>query len=231
AKFKWSVDYLMDWVNPGYYQRAPTHLYVSIYPDVNATNYWRSPPDANDPDIPTIYFPHLGVHITDLNKLQHEFDPNGAGIQFAEKGIDIRVNEGPWPSITGLQPLTDWYLQEYGAQFYEIDFTDEVRQILKLNPNLEWIGFTIRGSLDGENVLLQMHGGFLPGAIPPTLDIQVTKYVGDVNDNNSVDFVDFALFSQDYGKTNSLYKADLNVDRNVDIADLDKFALNWLAGK
>ena len=226
ATFRWSIDEVMPWAGGFLMSYAPTTIYVSIYPDVNATSYWRSPPDTNDPNIPTIYYSHTGAHVTDYHRLQHEFDPSGAGIQFAEKAQDIRVDYG-----SGLEPLTDEYLQIYGPQVYELDFTDEVRQILKLYPDLQWIGFTIRGSHDGDNVLLKMYAGSLPGAIPPTLEIQVTKYTGDLNDNNSVDFVDFALFSKDYGGTDDFYKGDLNVDSEVTLADLAEFGQNWLAGK
>ncbi len=224
AKFKWSIDYVMPWVNPGYYLWAPTHLYVSIYPDTNATNYWR-----HDIDGHPVGYPYARP-TTPVSFLQHEFDSNGL---LAEKDVDIEVNEGPFPSITGIQPLTNWIIEQYGVQFYELDFTKEVRQLLKQDPNLQWIGFTIRGSLDGDSVLLELHAGARPeeGAFPPTLVVTVTTYLGDLNDDGSVDFLDFALFADDYGKTNGTYIGDLNVDGKVDIADLDIFTNFWLSGK
>jgi hypothetical protein len=167
----------------------------------------------------------------DISDLQDEFDADPK----TEKEIDIRVDDGSWGP--GLQPLTTWYIWICGTQFYETDFTEEIRQIMNANPNFEWIGLTIRSSLDGESVYLSMDAqqnlngdpDYVP--IPPTLDVQVSKYLGDLDDNGNVDFLDFALFAQQWRQTDGLLIADLNVDGLVDSADLRLFNENWLKGK
>lgn len=219
CKFRWSIDYVMNHAGGADYLQAPTKLYVSIF-GARKQEYWRYPPDPYDPN-----------RVIDINDLQDEFDadPN------TEKEIDIRVDDGPWGP--GLQPLTTWYIWIYGTQFYETDFTEEIRQIMDANSNFEWIGLTIRSSLDGESVYLSMDAqqnlngdpDYVP--IPPTLDVQVSKYLGDLDDNGNVDFLDFALFAQQWRQTDGLLIADLNVDGLVDSADLRLFSENWLKGK
>jgi hypothetical protein len=214
-----SCEKVFDWSRQGQDDlQAPTKLYMSIFP-ANKQQYWCHPPDdTSHPNTP-------------IGDLQDEFD----GDPDAEKDIDIQVDDGPWGP--GLQPLTDWYIKEYGAQFYEVDFTEELRQIMDANSNLEWIGLTIRPSLDGEVVYLSLDAqeylsdNPVPKPIPPTLEVQVSKYLGDLNDEGGVDLVDFALFAQQWGKSGGLRIADLNVNGTVDLADLDLFCENWLKGK
>ena len=218
CKFRWSIDYVMNWAGGSSYLQAPTKLYVSIFP-AEKQQWWRHPPDSNsEPNTP-------------IEELQNEFD----GDPNTEKELDIRVDDGPWGP--GLQPLTCWYIWIYGTQYYEMDFTEEIRQIMKVNPSLEWVGLSIRPSLDGEAVYLSMDAqqnlkedpDYVP--IPPTLDVQVSKYLGDLDDNGGVDFADFALFALQWKQSSGLLTADLNVDGVVDTADLARFCQNWLKGK
>ena len=219
--FKWSVDYVMNWIGGTEYLQAPTTLYVSIF-GAEKQQWWRHPPDSNsEPNTP-------------ISELQNEFD----GDPNTEKALDIRVDDGPWGP--GLQPLTDYYIWAIdGPQFYEMDFTEEIRNIIaadpnmmSANPNFGWIGLTIRPSLDGEACYLQMRGGRYPDeAFPPTLDVQVSKYLGDLDDDKDVDFVDFALFARQWKQSSGLLTADLNVDGAVDFEDLGLFCENWLKGK
>ncbi|MCK4629728.1 MAG: hypothetical protein KAT56_12045, partial [Sedimentisphaerales bacterium] len=73
--------------------------------------------------------------------------------------------------------------------------------------------------------------------IPPTLDVTVRKYLGDINDSqdeqqhvDGVDMEDFALLSGQWLQAGEFLEADLNVDGIVDIADLLLFNGNWLIG-
>ena len=222
--FRCSCDKVSDWSRQGQNDlQAPTKLYVSIF-GADEQGYWCHPPDSNsEPNIP-------------ISELQDEFD----GELNTEKEIDIQVGYSPWwqePNEPMLQPLTQWYIAEYGPQFYEMDFTEEIRQILDANSELEWIGLAIRPSLDGEVVYLKLsaleclyyQGHDKP--IPPTLDVQVSKYLGDLDDDGDVDLVDFAIFAQQWEQSSGLLIADLNVDGTVDIADLGALAGNWLKGK
>ena len=222
--FRCSCEKVLDWSRNGQDDlQAPTKLYVSIFP-AEKQQWWCHPPDdISHPNTPT----------TDL---QDEFD----GDPDTERQIDIQVGYSPWwqePNEPVLQPLTDWYITEYGAQFYEVDFTEEMRQIMDANSNLEWIGVTIRPSLDGEVVYLSLDAqeylpdNPVPKPIPPTLDVQVSKYLGDFDDDGDVDLVDFALFAQQWGKNSGLLIADLNVDETVDFEDIALFCENWLKGK
>lgn len=219
ARFRFCIDWIVNWDRSHWNDYlAPTMLYVSIYA-ASEQNYWHHPPD----DIS-----HPNTPISDL---QDEFD----GDPNTEKELDIRVDDGPW--VPGLQPLTRWYLLNYGPQFYEIDFTEKLREILAADPNLEWIGFTIRTSPDGDVILLSMDAQYnwIPlgyeAAIPPTLNVQVAGYLGDLDDDGDVDFLDFALFAQQWGQSRGFLVADLNVDEIVNFADLGLFCKNWLKGK
>lgn len=221
--FRWSIDYVMPWTGTSLYLQAPTTLYISIFP-AEKQNYWQHPPDdASEPNTP-------------ISDLQNEFDPNGTGILFAEKAFDLTVDDGPWGP--GIQPLTNWYIEQNGVQFYEMDFSSELRQIVANNPEKfsdpcsAFVGFTIRASLDGEAVYLSMDArdrtDQLP--IPPTLDIQVAKYLGNLDDDSDVELMDFALFSQQWLQSEGLLTADLDVSGTVDIIDLSLFCKNWLTG-
>ncbi len=229
CKFKWSIDYVMRWTGGSTYLMAPTTLYVEIFP-ADKQNYWRSDLDGND--LPT----------TDINDLQDEFDPNGAGITYAEKVVDIRVNNGPWGS--GLQPLTNWYIQENGVQFYEVDVTAEVADLIAADPNkyadpnTAFIGFTIRASLDGESVYLSMDARdrLDQNPIPPTFEIDVNTYIGDFSANGIVNLKDFAIFAKSWlsepGDNNWNAKCDLdNTGYSkdlIDCGDFQIFCVNWL---
>jgi hypothetical protein len=160
--------------------------------------------------------------------LQDEFD----GDPNTEKVLDIRVDDGPWGPEPN-QPLTDYYIWAIdGPQSYEMDFTEEVRNIIVADPNCDWIGFTIRPSLDGEACYLKMKADRYPNeAFPPTLDMQVSKYLGDLNDDGGVDFVDFALFARQWKQSSGLLIADLDVNGTVDFNDISLFCENWLKGK
>ena len=225
ACFRFCIDWIVNWDRSHWNDYlAPTMLYVSIYA-ASEQNYWHDPPDPcslNDPNDPND--DPNGTHII---QLQDEFD----GDPNTERQIDIRVNDGPWEP--GLQPLTRWYLLEYGPQFYEVDFTEELREIVTEDPDLEWVGFTIRPSLDGEVVYVSLDAQeYHPNKpIPPTLYVQVSEYLGDLDDDGDVDLVDFTLFAQQWGKSSGLLIADLNVDGTVDVADLALFCENWLKGK
>lgn len=219
AKFKFYIDWIVNWDrSPWDDYLAPTKLYISIY-DANEQNFWKHPPD--DPCEPN----------TSIAELQDEFD----GDPNTEKLLDIQVADGPYGQ--GTQPLTRWYLKNYGPQLYEVDFTEELRQILAQDPNLGWIGFTIFPSLDGEPLLLSMDAQYnwIPlsyeAAIPPTLDVNVSKFTGDLDDDGDVDFMDFAIFAGQWQQTGQLLSADLCVDGIVDARDLALFCKNWLKGK
>lgn len=212
--FKWSIDYVMNWAGGSTYLQAPTTLYVSVFP-AEKQQWWHHPPDdTSEPN-------------TSISELQDEFEGNPD----TEKIIDICVDDGPWGP--GLQPLTDYYIWAIGGpQSYEIDFTKELRSIIAADPNLEWVGLTIRPSLDGEACYLQMRAGRYPDeAFPPTLDVKVNRYLGDLDDNDSLNFTDFALFAQQWKKSNELLTADLNVGGTVDSNDLSLFCENWLRGE
>ena len=184
CKFKWSIDYVMPWAGSTTYLQAPTTLYVSIFA-ADQQNYWRSDLDGND------------LTTTDIDDLQDEFDPNGYGILYVEKVVDICVDDGPWES--GIQPLTNWYIEQNGVQFYELDFTQEIKDLIAsdpekyTDPNTAFIGFTIRASLDGESVYLSMDARdrLAQNPIPPTLEIDVTTYIGDFNADGVVNLIDF----------------------------------------
>ena len=221
AKFRLSIDRIVDWTrNDNHLLPAPSTLYVSIYP-ASEQNYWC---DSPPPEYPN----------TDINDLQDEFDGDAS----TEKDVNIMVWDGPHGSGV-LQPLTDYYIDDlnYGAQFHELDFTEELRRIVSDDPNLEWVGFTIRASMDGGVVAVSLdaleylYWKPVPKPIPPTLDVQVSEYLGDLDDDGDVDFVDFALFAQQWCQSGESLTADLNVDGTVDIADLGVLAGNWLKGK
>lgn len=223
--FKWSVDYVMNWAGGTEYLQAPTTLYVSIYP-VGKQEYWCHPPDApSNPNTP-------------ISELQNEFD----GVPATEKTIDMRVDDGPWGPEPN-QPLTDYYIWAIdGPQYYEMDFTEELRNIIAENPDMlvdpaqAWIGLTIRPSLDGEACYLQMKAGRYPKqAFPPTLEIIVRRYLGDINEEEDeqshipgVDLLDFALMSEQWLQSDGFFSADLDVDEAVGLSDLILFCENWL---
>jgi hypothetical protein len=236
CKFKWSIDYVMPWAGSQTYLQAPTTLYVGVFA-ADKQNYWRSDLDGND--LPT----------TDINDLQDEFDPNGASILYAEKAVDIRVDDSPWAPGEPNQPLTNWYLEQeqYGNQFYEVGFTQEVKDLIAsdpdkyADPNTAFIGFTIRASLDGESVYLSMDAtitrhGVEP--IPPTLEIDVTTYIGDFNADGIVNFLDFGIFAKSWlsGIGDESWDFKCNLDNSgsseniIDFADLNVFCENWLEG-
>jgi len=219
AKFKFCIDSIVNWDrSPWDDYLTPTTLYITIY-DANEQNFWKHPPDEPcEPNTPN-------------TELQDEFD----GDPNTEKLLDIQVDDGPYGP--GTQPLTRWYLENHGPQFYEVDFTDELRQILSQDPNLKWIGFTISPSLDGEPLLLSMDAQYnwIPlgyeAAIPPTLDVEVSRFTGDLDEDGDVDLVDFALFAKQWRQSGKLLSADLCVDGIVEARDLALFCKNWLKGK
>lgn len=229
CKLKWSIDYVMPWAGSTTYIQAPTTLYVGIFAG-DMQNFWRS--DLDGDDYPT----------TDINDLQDEFDPNGAGILYVEKVVDLRVDNGPWG--LGLQPLTNWYIEQNGVQFYELDFTEEIKDLITLSPekyldpNTAFIGFNIRASLDGESVYLSMDARdrLAQNPIPPTLQIDIMSYTGDFNADGKVDFKDWSMFANCWlcDITDEKYNSKCNLDDNgnsqdlIDIADLIIFLDNWL---
>ena len=148
-----------------------------------------------------------------------------------EKAYDLRVADGPGTQdAEGLRRLTNWTIEEYGVQFYEMDFTNELRQILADDANLEWVCFTMRTSRDGESVNLSVDATLRQeqNPIPPTVDIKVAKYLGDLDDDGDVDVRDFALFHQQWLNNNGLLTADLDIDGDVDFTDFVMFSKNWL---
>lgn len=231
CKFKWSIDYVMPWAGSTTYLQAPTTLYVGIYL-AEKQNYWRQfldgPAEPNTP----------------IDELQDEFDPYGAGILYVEKTIDIMVNDGPWGP--GLQPLTNWIIEQYGVQFYECDFTSEFKDIIEANPekfadmDSAFVGFTMRSSLDGEAVYLSLDATMRQNQnpIPPTLQVDVTTYVGDISADGTVNMADFAAFARCWRCTTSddNYNAKCNLDKSglsanvIDHSDLIIFCANWLEG-
>jgi hypothetical protein len=237
CKFKWSIDYVMPWAGSTYYLQAPTTVYVGIYL-ANKQNYWWQYIDGDDePNTPII-------------ELQDEFDPAGAGILYVEKSIDIRVDDGPWGP--GIQPLTNWYIEnaalgeKYGVQFYELDFTSELKDLVASNavkfadPNTAFVGFTMRTSLDGEAVYLSLDATMRldQNPIPPTLEIDVTTYIGDFNADGIVNLLDFSIFAKSWlsEKSDPEWNSKCNLDNSgmsedvIDIADLNVFCENWLEG-
>lgn len=223
--FRWSIDYVMPWVGTSIYLKAPTRLYISIFPAELQEFYHHPPDNPADPN-------------TALSELQDEFDPNSAGLMFAEKELDIRVEENPW-GLPGMQPLSNWNIEQDGVHFYEMDFTAEIRQIIKQHPDLKWLGFTIRLSRDGHSVNLSLDATLRlsDNPIPPTLDVTVREYLGDINNEqdeqqhvDGVDMEDFALLSGQWLRADGFMVADLDVDGIVDIADLLLFSENWLMG-
>jgi hypothetical protein len=58
------------------------------------------------------------------------------------------------------------------------------------------------------------------------------KIPGDINDDNNIDFIDFALFAEQWLEINcnDCNGTDLNGDRTVGLDDLWQFAQNWLVG-
>lgn len=172
CKFRWSIDYVMPWAGSTIYLQAPTTLYVDIYA-ADMQNYWSETIDGND------------LHSTGIGELQDEFDPNSAGILYAEKTVDIRVDNGPW--CEGIQPLTNWYIEQNGVQFYDVDVTEEVKELIiadpnkYADPNTAFIGFTISSSLDGESVYLSMDARdrLDQNPIPPTLEVYMEPAGGN----------------------------------------------------
>lgn len=229
CKFKWSIDYVMPWAGSTTYLQAPMTLYIGIFA-ADKQEYWSSMLDGND--LPT----------TDINDLQDEFDPNSMGILYAEKEVDIRVDDGPWGA--GIQPLTNWYIEQYGVQFYEVNVTEEVWEIISADPNkyadpnTAFLGFTIRASLDGESVYLSMDARdrLAQNPIPPTLQIMLTN--ADFNSDGIVNFYDFAVFAQSWrsSSTDDRWNAECNLDDSgssenvIDTADLLFFCDKWLEG-
>ncbi len=230
--FKWSIDYVMPWAGSTTYLQAPTTLYVGIFA-ADMQNFWRA--DLDGDDYPT----------TDINDLQNEFDPNEAGILYIEKVLDLRVDNGPWGP--GPQPLTNWYIEQNGVQFYEVDFTQEVKDLIAsdpekyADPNTAFLGFTIRASLDGESVYLSMDARdrLAQNPIPPTLEIDITTYIGDFNADGIVNLLDFSIFAKSWlsEKSDPEWNSKCNLDNSgisedvIDIADLNVFCENWLEGE
>ena len=231
CKFKWSIDYVMPWAGSTTYLQAPTTLYVGLFAAAKQ-NFWRSDLDGDE-------YP-----ATDLNDLQDEFDPGGAGILYLEKVVDIRVDDGPWGA--GLQPLTNWYIEQNGVQFYEADFTQEVRDLIAscpdkyADPNTAFVGFTIRASLDGESVYLSMdaQNRLNDHPIPPMLEIDVTTYIGDFNADGIVNLPDFGIFAENWIRyaNDENWNSKCNLDNSgfsqdvIDLADLAVLSENWLRG-
>ena len=227
CKFKWSIDYVMPWAGSTTYLMAPTTLYIGIYSALQQ-NYWRSDIDGDD------------FVSTDMNDLQNEFDPNE--LLYVEKEFDLCVDNGPWG--VGIQPLTNWYIEQYGVQFYEVDFTEEVKELLALepekysDPNTAFIGITVRCSLDGESVYLSMdaQNRLSQNPIPPTFEIELTTYTGDFNADGSVNLSDFDIFAvywqSEINDANYNSKCNLDDDGSsqgrIDIADLRVLVENWL---
>lgn len=231
CKFKWSIDYVMPWAGSTTYLQAPTTLYVEIFP-ADKQEYWNRALDGND--LPT----------TDINDLQNEFDPNGSGILYSEKAVDIRVDDGPWGA--GIQPLTNWYIEQNGVQFYEVDVTDEIKSLITADPNryaepnTAFIGFTIRASLDGESVYLSMDARdrLAQNPIPPTLEIDVIIHTGDLNADGAVSMQDFAIFAGSWLSvpSDSCWNERCNLDNTgssenlINYFDLSLLCENWLEG-
>ena len=219
CKFRWSIDYVMRWVGGSTYLDAPSIMYVSVF-GCDKHGFWRHPPDdTSEPNTP-------------VSSLQNIFDedPN------TEKAYDLRVTDGQGsqdgndPNGNPLYRLTNWTIETYGVQFYEMDFTREVREVLADDPNLEWICFTMRSSRDGESVNLSVDATLRQdqNPIPPTVDIKVAKYLGDLDDNGIVDVNDLGLFVQQWLKDDDLLTADLDADGDVDFVDYSMFSKNWL---
>ncbi len=217
CRFCWSIDYVMRWVGGSTYLDAPSTMYVSVF-GCDKHGFWRYPPDdISEPNTP-------------ISSLQDIFDeePN------TEKAYDLRVTDGPGTQdANGLRRLTNWTIETYGVQFYEMDFTSEVREILADDPNLEWICFTMRPSRDGESVNLSVDATLRQNQnpIPPTVDIKVANYLGDLDDNGIVDVNDLGLFAQQWLQESGLLTADLNIDGYVDFVDYAMFSKNWLKEK
>jgi hypothetical protein len=214
CKFRWSIDYVMRWVGGSTYLDAPSTMYVSVF-GCDQQGFWRHPPDDTcNPNTP-------------VEHLQDIFDEEPS----TEKACDLRVADGPGTQdVNGLRRLTNWTVEIYGVQFYEMDFTKEVREVLANDPNLEWICFTMRPSRDGESVNLSVDATLRQdqNPIPPTVDIKVAKYLGDMDDDETVDFNDLDLFTQQWLRDDDSFIADLNVDGNVDFRDFAIFGENWL---
>ena len=204
----------MPWVGTSTYLDAPSTMYVSVF-GCDKHGFWRHPPDdTSEPNTP-------------VSSLQDIFDedPN------TEKAYDLRVTDGPGTEDgDGLRRLTNWTIEEYGVQFYEMDFTSEVRQVLADDPNLEWVCFTMRPSRDGDSVNLSVDATLRQdqNPIPPTVDVKVANYLGDLDDDGAVNVNDFDLFTQQWLRESSLLTADLNVDGCVDFVDFAMFSKNWL---
>jgi hypothetical protein len=213
CKFRWSIDYVMRWVGGSTYLDAPSTLYISVF-GCDQYEFWRHPPD--EPIRPN----------TPVSYLQDIFDEEPS----TEKAYDLRVTDGPGTQdANGLRRLTNWTIETYGVQFYEMDFTQEVREILADDPELEWLCFTMRPSRDGESVNLSVDATLRQdqNPIPPTIDVKVAKYLGDLDDNDTVDFIDLDLFVQQWQKNSGLLTADLNVDGSVDFRDFTFLGKNW----
>jgi hypothetical protein len=230
CKFKWCIDYVMPWSGSTTYLQAPTMLYVDIYA-ADMQNYWNSSLDGNN--LPS----------TDINDLQDEFDPNSAGTLLAEKVIDIRVDDGPWGS--GTQPLTNWYIEQNGVQFYEIDVTKEIKELIASDPNkykdpnTAFVGFTIRASLDGESFYLSMDAcdRLEQNPIPPTLEINTVTHAGDFNSDGFIDLYDLEILMNSWLSTalDSNWNAECNLNNSgeskdfIDYSDLFEFCYLMLA--
>lgn len=226
AKLRFAIDTIVNWDRSQIDDKpCPTRLYIGIYPSWEQ-NYWIQSYDGPAyPDTP-------------ISELQPLFDPNQAGILLCEKELDIRVFNGPLGSGV-LQPLTRRYLwyTNPGAAVYEVDFTGEARQIAaaSADPN-GWTGFTIRPSLDGDMVLVSLDGQYnwgglpFPVGFPPTLEVKVSRTLGDLDDANGVDAKDFSIFSRQWGDS-GYPAADLDTQGQVNENDLKLLAANWLQGK
>lgn len=214
CKFRWSIDYVMPWVGTSFYLDAPSTMYVSVF-GCDKYGFWRHPPDeATEPNTP----------VSDLQDI-FDYEPT------TEKAYDLKVADGPGTEdANGFRRLTNWTIEENGVQFYEMDFTKEVREVLADDSNLEWICFTMRSSRDGESVNLSVDATLRQdqNPIPPTVDIKVAKYLGDLDDNGVVDTNDLNSFTQQWLYNGGLLSADLDVDGYVDLKDFAMFSENWL---